>query len=67
MGATAIVIGGTMYPPILMSAGYRGYMFTTISFIDKFTVHYYDLERQNRSGFTGARDSEWQWHQQLYI
>jgi len=20
-------------------------------------------ERQNQSGFTGARDSEWQWHQ----
>ena len=25
------------------------------------------LGRQNQSGFTGARDSEWQWHQLGYI
>jgi len=24
-------------------------------------------ERQNQSGFTGARDSEWQWHQLGYM
>jgi len=31
--------GGTMYPPILMSAGYRGvHVYTTILFVDKFTI-----------------------------
>jgi len=31
-----------------------------------YTRYSYAVARKNQSGFTGARDSEWQWHLLVY-